>query len=206
MLSLKTRVIPLCLLIVSAVSAKAQFYKIHNGDLGVNAVGVYGIKTLDSNSGNVLRTTDTTGFLLSFKEHPVSWAGIEVNYGYAKFSNRFSYQSGTTSATLPITATRHEATAAYIFHPHIKHLQPYVGVGGGALGFIPIAGAAGSDQWRGAGLLEAGLDIPTSNPHLGFRVSGRALFYREPNFNVPVAATRAWTVAPEPTAGVYYRF
>ena len=203
MLSLKTRVTSLCLFASSALAAHAQFYKIHNGDLGVNAEGVYGSRNLESNSSNVLRTTDTTGFLFSFKEHPVKWAGVEFNYGYAKYSNRYTYTQGANTLTAGIQATRHEATGAYLFHPHIKHLQPFVGVGGGALDFVP---SAGYNQWRGAGLLEAGLDIPTANPHLGFRVQGRALFYREPNFYVPAIATRSWTVTPEPTAGVYYRF
>lgn len=203
MLRLNTRVLSLCLLASSAVAAHGQFYKVHNGDLGVNAEGVFGSKALESGSSNVLRTTDTTGFLFSFKEHPVKWAGVEFNYGYAKYSDRFTYNNFGTQATTNVTNTRHEATAAYLFHPHIKHLQPFVGVGGGALDFVPVGA---SNQWRGAGLLEAGLDIPTSNSHIGFRVQGRALFYREPNFYTPVIATRTWTATPEPTAGVYYRF
>lgn len=201
MLSRKLSVLSLSLFAFSAVAAHAQFYKIHNGDVGVNAAGVFGNKTLTSDTPNTLRTTNTTGFLFSFKEHPVPWAGIEFNYGYAKYSNRYSNGYGFPIAD--IKPTRHEATAAYLFHPHVKHLQPFVGVGGGYVGFMPPIGAS---QWRGTGLLEVGFDIPTHNPHLGFRAQGRALFYREPNFFNPAISTETWVADPEPTAGVYFRF
>ena len=201
MLSRTLSLFSMSLFAFSTLAAHAQFYKVHNGDLGVNAEGVLGSEVLTSDTANTLRTTDTTGFLFSFKEHPVSWAGIEFNYGYSKYSNRFSDGFGNPSAN--INATRHEATAAYLFHPHVKHLQPFVGVGGGYLGFVPMSGAS---QWRGTGLLEAGLDIPTQNPHFGFRVQGRALLYREPNFYNSAISTETWVARPEPTAGVYYRF
>lgn len=203
MLSRKTCVLSLCLFATSALAAHAQFYKVHNSDVGLNAEGVFANRVLTSDTPNTLRTTDTTGFLFSFKEHPVPWAGIEFNYGYSKYANRFTDGFGVPSAD--IKATRHEATAAYIFHPHIKHLQPFVAVGGGYLGFIPIVGTI-PNQWRGTGLLETGFDIPTQNPHLGFRVQGRALFYREPNFFNSAISTETWVARPEPTAGVYFRF
>ena len=201
MLSRKLSVLSMPLFVLSGLAAQAQFYKVHNADLGLNAEGVLGSKVLTSDTPNVLRTTNTTGFLLSFKEHPVAWAGIEFNYGYAKYSNRFS--NGYNLPIADIKPIRHEATAAYLFHPHIRHLQPFVGVGGGYLGFMPPVGAS---QWRGVGLLEAGLDIPSQNPHMGFRVQGRALFYREPNFYDNAISTETWVARPEPTAGVYFRF
>ncbi len=200
MLKSVTRALSFCL-VSSALAAHAQFYKLHNVDVGVNATSPF-TKTLTSNNPqNVQGTTDTTGFLFSFKEHPVSWAGVEFNYGYNKYSQRFRGPAGTAN----VKSYNHEATAAYIFHPHFRRLQPFVAVGGGAIDFLPQQNTA-SNQWRGTGLLEAGLDLPTHNPHLGFRVQGRGLFYRAPNFYASSVSSRSWVVTTEPSAGVYWRF
>ena len=194
------RTLSLCLPITAAAAAQGQFYKLHNVDLGVNATGPF-TRTLTSESNSVQSTTDTTGFLFSLKEHPFAWAGVEFNYGYSKYSQVFN----TPTESARISTYNHEATAAYIFHPHFRSLQPFVAVGGGAIDFLP-AGNAASNQWRGAGLLEAGLDLPTHNPHLGFRVQGRSLFYRAPNFYNPAVSSRSWVATVEPSAGVYWRF
>ena len=66
--------------------------------------------------------------------------------------------------------------------------------------------ANGQNQWRGAGLVELGFDIPTSNPHFGFRVQGRELIYRAPNYNQPALASKAWVGTSEPALGAWYRF
>lgn len=194
------RTLASCLIIGSVAAAHGQFYKIHNADVGINAVSPF-TKTLTSDSANTQKTTDTTGFVFSFREHPVAWAGVEFNYGYSKYSQRYTTPIGTAS----VKSYNHEATAAYLFHPHFRKLQPFLGVGGGAIDFQP-QGNSGPNQWRGAGLLEAGLDLPTSNPHLGFRVQGRSLFYRAPNFNSPLISSRSWVATVEPSAGVYFRF
>ncbi len=179
----------------------AQFYKLHQVDLGVNATSPF-TRVLTQDTPNQQYTTDTTGFLFSLKEHPVAWAGVEFNYGYNKNSNIFQNHFG---ASARVKTVNHEATAAYLFHPHIKHLQPFVAVGGGAIDFAP-SGEAVANQWRGAGLVEVGLDIPTKNPHLGFRAMGRSLIYRAPNFYTPAISTESWVATVEPAGGVYFRF
>ncbi len=190
------------LLLASAnLAANAQFYKIHNADVGVNAISPFTRTLTTNNPQNVQGTTDTTGFLFSFKEHPVAWAGVEFNYGYSKYSQRFNAPAGTAD----VKSYNHEATGAYIFHPHFRKLQPFVAIGGGAIDFYPQQNS-GPSQWRGTGLLEAGLDLPTHNPHLGFRVQGRSLFYRAPNFNTPAISSASWVATVEPSAGVYWRF
>ena len=194
------RLLSSALVATSAVAAHGQFYKLHNVDLGVSAVGPF-TKTLNSNSASVQRTTDTTGFLFSMREHPFAWAGVEFNYGYSKYSQTYT----APAASARVSTYNHEATAAYLFHPHFRKLQPFVGVGGGAIDFLPAAGVA-SNQWRGAGLLEAGLDLPTRNPHLGFKVQGRSLFYRAPNFYNPAISSASWVATVEPSAGAYWRF
>jgi hypothetical protein len=203
-LTLRTCVLNLCLFTAATVAAHSQVYKLHNADVGISADGQF-TTTLESGTAVNQQTTWSPGLVFTLRDHPVAWAGVEFNYGFTRYSQRYTYQVGGTSnfATLSDSNSVHEATAAYLFHPHFRHLQPFVGIGGGALDFMPTQGP---NQWRGAGLLEAGLDIPTRNPHFGFRVQGRSLYYRAPNFNIAGASSKSWVVTTQPTAGVYIRF
>ncbi len=194
--------------LTAAGSAHAQFYKLHNADVAVGGTGLF---TTPLNSDAVTAsgtdyqyTTGSAGVIGSLQDHPVSWAGVEVNYGYSRFSERYNYVEpySTDRFEVGVPTGMHEATGAYMFHLNIFHLQPFVNIGGGGLYFNPVAAPA---QWRGAGLLEAGFDIPV-NPHFGFRVQGRSLYYRAPNFNTPLISTRSWVVTEEPSLSAYMRF
>ena len=132
--------------------------------------------------------------------------GVEFNYVYTFFSQRYEYTKPGFGDRFPLTVANgvHEATGAYMFHPHFLHLQPFVNIGGGALDFNPRG--VGAYQWRGAGLLETGFDIPTHSKHVGFRIQGRSLYYRAPNFYIPQVSTRSWVVTTEPSVSSYIRF
>ena len=211
-------------LTLAAVSAQGQFYKLNGATVSVGAMSPFD-RSLQSNpnsgsfviptptggvisttvSGQQQFTTDSVGFLTSLQFHPRPWAGIEMNYSYSHYSERyaFNYSAATTSQTVSVPTVAHEATAAYEFHPRHIPFQPFVNVGGGSIDFVP---SSGLNQWRGAGLLEAGFDLPTHNPHFGFRIEGRSLYYRAPNFNTPAISTRSWRVDVEPAISTYYRF
>jgi hypothetical protein len=199
-------VLNLCLAAAATTVAQAQIYKLHNADVGVAATGQF-TTTLTSNGLVDQNTTMSPGLVFTLRDHPVAWAGVEFNYGFTRYSQRYTYtaSAGGVTGTGQISDSNsvHEATAAYLFHPHFRHLQPFVGIGGGALDFMPTQGP---NQWRGAGLLEAGLDIPTRNPHFGFRVQGRSLYYRAPNFNIAGGSSQSWVVTTQPSGGVYIRF
>lgn len=196
-------------LVLTAVSAQAQFYKLHNADVAVGGIGQFTTPLSSDgytvNGFNQQFTSDSAGALVSFRDHPVAWAGVEVNYSFTRFSQDYLYfKPGSPDVnSYKQPGDVHETTAAYMFHPHFRHLQPFVNVGGGALDFVPDGVY---HQWRGAGLLETGLDIPTSNKHFGFRVQGRTLYYRAPNFGNPTISTRSWVVTEEPSLSAYLRF
>lgn len=193
----------LALFALGSYGAHGQLYKIHNADVAVGGTGQFTTSITSQNNVPHQATTDSAGFLLSFREHPVAWAGVEFNYQYASFSERFTNNSYIPLSYVPLSV--HEGTAAYLFHPHFRRLQPFVGVGGGALYFHPYPVAI-TTQWRGVGLVEVGADIPTRNPHLGFRLQARSLLYRAPNFKDANLATSGWVATNEPSAGVYIRF
>jgi hypothetical protein len=216
----------------AAISAPAQqaqdqhvnYFHTHGASLSVGgtgqfstileqspSAGTYNIRSTNGTtqatvvSGQQQYTTDAAGFVASLGYHPVPWAGVEFNYGYTHYSERYGYNYAGTAATqrTSIPTDWHEATAAYQFHPKFIPFQPFLNIGGGAIDFAP---SNASNQWRGAGLLEAGFDLPVHYSHIGFRVEGRSLYYRSPNFYQPVISTRSWRVTTEPSISAFYRF
>lgn len=227
MFSVLKKALPVALTLSAALGAQAQFYKLHGASVSVGATGNY-LETLTSNatpvtfntvtpqgvtltntvSGQTQYNTSSLGFLTSLQFHPVPWAGIEVNYGYQHYQERYSYYLASSPVRMGtnVPTTTHEATGAYQFHPKHIPFQPFVNIGGGAIDFVPTLG--GPNQWRGAGLLETGFDIvmPGTQRKLALRIQGRGLFYRAPNFNNAALSTRSWRVSAEPNASFVYRF
>ncbi len=210
-----------------ATAAHGQFYKqlysLKGGSISAGYAGQFTTPLTDGSSavtatintptGGVLNETVSGqqqftpysgGLLLSMQLHPVSYAGVEVNYGYFRSKEIYNFNySSAAGQSLSIPVTANEATAAYVFHPKHIVLQPFVNVGGGAISFIP---SQASSQWRATGLVEVGLDLPTPNKHIAIRVEGRSLIYRSPNFNQSLLSTRSWRVTDEPVASLVYRF
>jgi hypothetical protein len=226
------RTLPLAFALVS-VGANAQYFKSHGFSLSVGGDGQFtralttnpnydGVYNFNNTLGTPIPirvnnqeqfTTNSAGFITSLAFHPKPWAGVEFNYGFTHYQERFIYNINSTGNTTVVNGTprqqaristdAHEATAAYQFHPKHIPFQPFVNIGGGAIDFAP---RNASNQWRGAGLLETGFDIPTHTSHIGFRVEGRSLFYRAPNFYQAALSTRSWRATFGPSASVYYRF
>jgi len=178
--------------------AEGGFHLLHNVEIGGGAMGTFTPVLPTGNAGAPQSTTDSFGGLFTFKDHPVAWAGLEFNFGFSEYSERFGSPANFRSKT-----AMDEATGAYLFHPHIRHLQPFVALGGGYIGFLPVRG---EDQWRGTGLAEVGVDVPTSNRHMGFRFQGRTLVYRAPNFYNGAVGTVNWVATTEPMVGIWYRW
>lgn len=209
-------------LALGALSAQAQYLQTHGASLSVGGTGQFST-ILEQNNVPVTvnvnpngstttqainqqqTTTWSAGFLTSLQFHPVAWAGVALNYGFNHYTEGFQYtyvntgSAGTTNVPVDV----HEFTGGYLFHPKRIPFQPYLEIGGGALDFAP---GVASSQIRGTGLLETGFDIPTSSKHIAFRVSGRTLIYRAPNFYQPAISTRAWRSTEEPAISAVYRF
>lgn len=219
-----TCALPLVFVALGSI-ANAQYLHEHGFSISVGATspfdhplttspspGVYAVPTPAGGSINTTIsnqqqfTTDSVGFLSSIQFHPKPWAGVELNYGFNHFTERynFNYSAATTAQTIGVTTDMHEATGAYQFHPKHIPFQPFVNIGGGALDFDPRSN--GAYQWRGAGLLEVGLDLTKPGSHFGWRLEGRGLFYRAPNSFDPAISTRSWTATIEPSISTYYRF
>jgi hypothetical protein len=201
---------PICGAVLATASAHAQVYKLHGAEISGGAIGQITTPLPAANSTDVTNNTnDSFGGIFTLRDNPVPWAGLEFNYAYTEYTQYYQGFPASGPYVASVHDDVHEATAAYIFHPKYKFLhplksEPFVSLGGGYLDFVPTS--AGSNQWRGTGLVEVGLDIPTSNPHMGFKVEGRELIYRAPDFSQPDLASRTWVATAEPMFGVYYRW
>lgn len=231
--TLVRRSLPLLTLALTGAVAHAQFVnRLHKDDASISVGGTGQFSTvLTSNPTNVpyanptatvvtnqrQDTTWSAGLIASMQLHPVSWAGVALNYGYTHYDERYSFNYANTPTigrSASVSTDWHEATAGYLVHPKHIPFQPYMVIGGGAIDFAPSkgntalasSGPTAPNQWRGAGLLEAGFDLPVRHTHFGFRISGRSLYYRAPNYNTAQISTRSWRVTTEPAVSTYYRF
>jgi opacity protein-like surface antigen len=105
----------------------------------------------------------------------------------------------------------HEASGAYLVQgPSIPFLglQPFGGVGLGALVFLPttVGGQKYNQQTRLAFLYEFGVNYPILTSHLGLRLQYRGLSYKTPDFNASLLTTNARRQTSEPSVGAYFRF
>lgn len=195
-----------------------MFARLGVSDVGIAAAGQFTTSVTSQNvghAGEILphqATTDSPGALFTIHIQPKPWAGLEFNYQYSKFSERFFrapqpqglVYNPTLNTPVNVATSFHEATGAYVFHlkPH-KRVSPYVGVGGGYLDFVPTQ--VDSNQWRGTGLFDIGFNMQTDS-RLGFRIGARDLIYRAPNYGDPSLSSSRWVSSEEPYAGVYVKF
>ncbi len=207
----------------TAALSQAQFQRFTAGSISVGGTGQF-TEVLTANpttapypflvQGQAVQfsnqrqdTTLSAGFVGKVQFQPLKYAGLELNYGFSHYSELYSYTTTAFPSTAPqagnlrVKTYTHEATGAFLIHPKHIPFQPYLGIGGGAIDFNTA-----DNQWRGAGLLETGFDLPMKNGKTGFRIGARSLYYRAPNFDSSLISTRSWRVTAEPEISSYYKF
>jgi len=193
----------LILLLTSSAwhSATAQTVKNLEG-----AVNIFGQFSGTSNGNGIQdEPTDSLGVLATVRQSFHPWLGYEVNYGYTRFSERYS--------TVPfgVQNNLHEVSGAYLLQaPTLPFLglQPFGAVGAGALVFLPttVGGQKYSQQYRVPLLYEVGVNYPILTSHLGLRFQYRGLLYKTPDFKSALITTNARRQTAEPSVGAYLRF
>src|ERR1700722_8836584 len=133
------RMLLLALLGASFLSASAAMAQESNSD-GRNEVSVQGTGffTKDSEgSGFGQHSTNTGGFLISYRYHFNRWLAADASYGYS----RNTQQNLTAPSALNVQAPVHQATGALVVTaPHsVFQLRPYFLAGAGALVFDPTS-------------------------------------------------------------------
>ncbi len=188
------------------VTPGTGYFHTHGFDLAASGTGRYQT-SITHQSPYLAGTTEGVGFLANVREHPTSWFGLELNYGYNKYTEHYR----TVPAGGPVNYVQleqHEATAGYVFHIRTPYVQPFVVLGGGGVNFRATpANPQYGNQWRGAAMYEVGLDfVSKRQPHLGFRVQEHGLFYKAPDFYVANFRSNGWVHQAAPAVGVFYRF
>jgi hypothetical protein len=179
-------------------------------DVGVG--GFYQV-THDSN-GNFIRddTTESGGFLFSFRQPYRPWLGWEANVGYTKFYE--AYNKGVVKVESNVA----DLSFSYLFQsPTIYGVQPYLSVGGGIIVFSPIGGTLTDlnsptttslpSQLLPEFAYNFGLNYPIPIfSRLGVRGGLRGLHYKTPDFHQFSIDTKTLRTTLEPNLTIYYRF
>jgi opacity protein-like surface antigen len=164
-----------------------------------------------STTGNatVYSTTDSGGFLGTYRYHLNHWISLEGAYGYSLNTQKFSL----ASAAFRIQSGIHDFTGSLVMnlpaHSHSR-INPYLLIGGGALRFTPtsnqfntISNAQG--QTKATFVYGAGVNYGIYKG-LSLRAEYRGLVYSTPDFGFGALATNSVTHTAVPSIGLSLRF
>ena len=195
---------------LAMLTAAAQAQENYRNDATVSALGSF----QQSKSGNGINqsASDSGGVLFTYRFFFTDHQGVELNYGYSRFSQQFNSLNASApfQGTLGVPADTHEATASYVYRFGIGHrLTPFLSAGTGALIFSPdnfaVAGTNGSRFVTPDFVYSAGADIALSK-HVSFRAGYRGHVFEAPDFGVPSIKTNSVTHMAEPFGGLSFHF
>ncbi len=207
---LRVRMVGLALLgalLLSGSSAMAQ----ESSFLGRSEVSLQGTGffTKDSQGNGINQhSTNTGGFLISYRYHLYRWLSADASYGYA----RNTQQNLTSVGAFDVQAKVRQATGALVVNAPVSFfkLKPYVLAGAGALVFNPtgnfgqsVAGA--SDQAKAAFVYGGGVDYKLIS-HVSLRLEYRGFVYSRPDFGLAALHSGSTTHTAQPSAGVVLHF
>jgi len=191
-------------LLLMSLAATAQE---NRSEISVQGTGFFTNST--SGNGTAYSTTQTGGFLTTYRYHLNRWVSAEAAYGYDLNSQKFLLSSGA----FRIQSGIHQATGSLVLNlpSHTgSRFNPYIIVGGGALMFEPtgtqfntLSGA--SSQAKGVFVYGAGVNYAIRK-RLALRVEYRGLVYGTPDFGFGALNTNSFTHTAVPSVGLTYRF
>jgi opacity protein-like surface antigen len=186
---------------LAALPAFGQEESTHKQEVTVSGFGSF-LKGTTSN-GVRNEAENTGGVLASYRYFFNQHNGVEANYAFSNFTDRYGLGSNLTS----VENRSHEISAAYVFRfSPIKRITPFVEAGVGGVIFDPKNFSGASTQTRAAFLYGGGADLNLSS-HLYVRAAYRGLVYNSPTWGD--AALNGYdrvTHRAEPALGIGYRF
>jgi hypothetical protein len=164
------------------------------------------------------------GTLLSFHSSYRWDLGYDINYGYTRYSDLYSFYKTAPPAGINVATGMHELTAAYRIQGPVLpfHLESFAELGTGMLIFSPSSAiispnpdegpyATPTPVWvktqiRVPILFGSGVNLPLPN-HFGARLEYRGLFYPAPSFGQGSGfETKRNMITSEPALSLYYKF
>ncbi len=180
---------------------------------------------------NTQAASSSPGVFGTFHQSFKPWLGYNVNFGYTRFSENYSYgveSVPTPPSTSPVESTYSQGslrtnmldlTIAWVFEgPRNGRLTTFGQFGGGGLFFLPVDSVVpqsftpATNQTRPAMIFGAGINYKLTG-RLGLRAEYRGLFYKSPDFGLPEVymyntfpTTRLFTVTNAPAVSLVYCF
>jgi opacity protein-like surface antigen len=178
----------------------------HSQEISVQGTGFF---TKDSSGDGVRQhSTDTGGFVLSYRYHFNRWFAADASYGFA----RSTQQNFASGGLLNVQANVHQATGALVVTVprRVFKLNPYFLAGAGALVCNPTGNSGGSlpgasTQSKPAFVYGGGVDYDMAK-HWTLRAEYRGFVYERTDFGLQELHSGATTHTAQPSAGVVFRF
>ena len=200
MTRLKILVAGLFATLLFAATSKAQ--ELPPNEVSVQGTGFF---TKDSNNGVTQHTTDSGGFLVSYRNRFSRLFGADLSYGYTRSTQQNFAQVGGFN----VQSNIHQATAALVAHApgRVLGFRPFALAGAGALTFSPTNNfVVGADTQARAAFVYGGGGDYDINDHFALRLEYRGLVYKRPDFGFGLFNSDATTHTAQPSAGFVIRF
>ena len=187
-------------------TATSRAQELPRNEVSVQGTGFF---TKDSdNNGVTQHTTDSGGFLVSYRNRFSRLFGADLSYGYT----RSTQQNLTSVGAFNVQSNIHQATAALVAHApgRVLGFRPFALAGAGALTFSPTNNfggiALGADTQAKAAFVYGGGGDYDINDHFALRLEYRGLVYKRPDFGFGLFNSDAITHTAQPSAGFVIRF
>ncbi len=193
------------LLCALALSTMTTFGQESRQDVSVSAFGLFGPDV----TGNAVhnKTTETIGFLGSYRYMLTPRSALEANYGFAQNSEKY------VTSFIPngrVHSRQQELSVAYVYNLNFRSFSPFAEAGVGALIFTPIKdyGTDNLDakQNTNIGALFGGGVAYELSPSFDIRAEYRGFLAKAPDFGITDFKTNRYEVVSMPSIGVAYHF
>ena len=180
----------------------------YRNEATVSALGSFQQAT----NGNGIRQSaeDSAGVLFSYRYFFTNHQGVELNYGFSRFDQQFTFGSSTPTS-LAVPSNTNEATASYIYKFSVGHrLTPFVSAGTGAFVFVPTNSFAVNNTNSSSFatpdfVYSAGADLAI-NKRLSLRLGYRGHLLQAPDFNISGLNTGSVAHIAQPFGGLTIHF
>lgn len=198
--------------------------QLHKLDLSITGVGMYNSRVTgtvvsglgSSNQGQTLTQfgSNTAGALISIRYPAKPYFGLELNYGYGRYTENYTGPGIATFLPAKLTSFQiqtkvSEYTMGYLITPPytIFGLQPVFSAGLGTQAFYPTPGGGQEEPEKARMTYYYDLGVQKSlSPHFGLRAGFRQIFFLDPDFGQNYLTILQHATTYEPQVGFTIRY
>jgi hypothetical protein len=206
--------------VVAAGEISTSVHGIEKRDADVTTV--FNNTTYTSTTDLNVKPSRTVGELATLRYTAKPWVGFEFNFSNLRYTQNYTFTTTTTPpppSNFPATPNylpggvqsgHRELTLGYVAHLKYRPfgITPYVGAGGGTIGFHPTRGGGQGlpFQYRAAYYYSVGVEDNFPNSPFGMRLGFRQIIYLAPDFQQNYLTITRRTRTSEPIIGFFLRF